>query len=244
MLTHNNYLPAHNIRTALALDGLLLPQALELADTLGGFFDIFKVSDLVDRYGANVIRQLAKRKPVFVDTKLHDTPTTVMNRANVYREAGASFVSVHAEEEILKAASLILAGTGTKVIAVTELTSKEDDPDIVDKVLRKAQLAMRCGIDMVTCSGFEAVTLRRSFNYRNLQLLIPGIVPDWAPKPVGQERMVDHRDALKQTEGRDCTLVIGRVVTQAKAYGMLPRQVAQRILVELLPPGSLIDKTA
>ncbi|MEK7109141.1 MAG: orotidine 5'-phosphate decarboxylase / HUMPS family protein [Patescibacteria group bacterium] len=218
---------------AISLDGMDSRSARTLFDQVEDMVDFVKMSDLVDRYGAAPIREYNQSKPVFVDTKLHDTPTTVMNRAHVYIEAGAAFFSVHAEEKVLRAASLIAVNSDTKVIAVTELTSEPDDPEIADKVLRKAQLAAQHGIIHMTCSGFEAPVFRRSFNYKDTHLFIPGMVPEWASKPVGQERTVDPRDALKLADGRDCTLILGRVVTQAETYGMKPFEVVHRIRREI-----------
>ena len=221
------------IYLAISLDGMDDRSARKMFAQVEDMIDFVKISDLVDRYGAAPIREYSQSKPVFVDTKLHDTSTTVMNRAHVYIEAGAAFFSVHTEEKVLKAASLIAAGSDTKVIGVTELTSNPDDHEIAEKVLRKAHLAAQHGITHMTCSGFEAPLFRRSFNYKDMHLFIPGMVPEWAPKPVGQERTVDPRDAIKQAEGRDCTLVLGRVVTQAETYGMTPFEVVHRIRREI-----------
>lgn len=235
-----------HVLLGLALDNMDRDEARALVDEVGDMFDLLKVGDLVDRYGDSVIREFAPRKVVFVDTKLHDTPHTVMVRANVYIRAGATFFTAHATDKVLGAATLIAGSSNTNVIAVTELTS-EDRPGIAERVLLKARLAKQYRIRFMTCSGFEAKLFRQSVNYKDMHLVIPGIAPAWGIKPAGQARAMDHREALTQAEGRDCTLIIGRAVTEAKTYGMAPLEVAKRIRSELgalLPPGSILDRVA
>src|SRR5690606_16454350 len=79
--------------------------------------------------GADGVREMATLGlPVFLDLKLHDIPNTVAKAVQALRPLEPAILTVHAAGgrammEDAKAA----APTGTKVVAVTVLTSLDDD---------------------------------------------------------------------------------------------------------------------
>ena len=111
------------------------------------------------------VREMAELgMPIFLDLKFHDIPNTVAKAIMALRPLEPAILTVHAAGgramlEDAKAA----APTGTKVVAVTTLTSLDgtdlasiscpDNPH--DQVLRLTDLAMRAGVDGVVCSGDE-----------------------------------------------------------------------------------------
>ena len=65
-------------------------------------------------------------KKVFVDLKLHDIGNTVARGVESVAKLGATFLTVHAYPQTMKAAVEARAGSGLKILAVTVLTSYDD----------------------------------------------------------------------------------------------------------------------
>src|SRR5579884_1069133 len=107
--------------------------------------------------------------PVFLDLKLHDIPNTVSKAVEAIAPLKPAILTVHAGggEAMLRAAKKA-APAGTKVVAVTVLTSL-DEADLActgvasapsDQVVRLAMLARDSGVDGVVCSGAEVANVR------------------------------------------------------------------------------------
>src|SRR5205807_2149402 len=74
--------------------------------------------------GLPLAQQLARSgKKVFVDLKLHDIGNTVARGVESVAKLGATFLTVHAYPQTMKAAVEARAGSGLKILAVTVLTS-------------------------------------------------------------------------------------------------------------------------
>jgi len=156
--------------------------------------------------------------PVFLDLKLHDIPNTVAKAIQALRPLEPAVLTVHgaggrAMLEEAKAA----APAATKVVAVTVLTSLDED-DLAatgvsgsphDQVERLARLAKSAGLDGVVCSGNEVKAARKS--WASGFFVVPGIRPTEG-NSADQKRIMTPRKAM------DCgasILVIGRPVTGA-----------------------------
>lgn len=170
-------------------------------------------------HGAAGVREMAGLGlPIFLDLKLHDIPNTVAKAVQALAPLAPAILTVHAGGgramlEDAKAA----APTGTKVVAVTMLTSL-DAADLVatgiggsahDQVLRLADLACEAGIDGIVCSGEEVREAHarwpRGF------FVVPGVrLPGGAAGD--QKRVVTPRAAV---DAGASILVIGRPITQA-----------------------------
>jgi orotidine-5'-phosphate decarboxylase len=157
--------------------------------------------------------------PIFLDLKLHDIPNTVAKAVQALRDLEPAVLTVHAAGgramlEDAKAA----APSGTKVVAVTVLTSL-DESDLTSiglvgdphaQVERLTGLAREAGLDGVVCSGAEVKAAKR---------LWPGgffVVPGVRPASGGsddQKRVVTPRQALNDGAS---ILVIGRPITAAE----------------------------
>jgi orotidine-5'-phosphate decarboxylase len=157
--------------------------------------------------------------PIFLDLKLHDIPNTVAKAIMALRPLDPAILTVHAAGgrammEDAKAA----APTGTKVVAVTMLTSL-DDTDLAttgvrgsahDQVARLTELAMESGVDGIVCSGAEVAAARKL--WPKGFFVVPGVRP--ANGAIGdQKRVVTPRAALDRGAS---ILVIGRPITQAE----------------------------
>ena len=156
--------------------------------------------------------------PIFLDLKLHDIPNTVAKAVQALRPLDPAVLTVHAAggRSMLEEAKAC-APAGTKVVAVTMLTSL-DDTDLADigvggtahdQVARLADLARSAGLDGIVCSGAEVASVRRGWH--DGYFVVPGIRP--ASGPAGdQKRVMTPRAAV---DAGASILVIGRPVTQA-----------------------------
>ena len=156
--------------------------------------------------------------PIFLDLKLHDIPNTVAKAVQALRPLEPAILTVHAAggRAMLEEAKAC-APVGTKVVAVTMLTSL-DDADLVatgvtgsahDQVTRLAEVARAAGLDGIVCSGSEVGAARKL--WKDGLFVVPGIRP--ADAVIGdQKRVMTPRRAID--EGASI-LVIGRPVTEA-----------------------------
>jgi len=168
---------------------------------------------------AGVREMAALGLPIFLDLKLHDIPNTVAKAVHALSPVEPAILTIHAAGgrammEDAKAA----AGSHTKVVAVTMLTSLDDadlsDTGIAgsaqDQVLRLADLAAEAGIDGIVCSGAEVAAVHA--RWPKGFLVIPGV--RLADGPRGdQKRVVTPRAAL---DAGASILVIGRPITGAE----------------------------
>jgi orotidine-5'-phosphate decarboxylase len=120
-----------------------------------------------------------------------------------------------------------IPNTGTKVVAVTTLTSLDardlasigcpDDPH--DQVLRLTELAMSAGVDGVVCSGAEVAAAKAL--WPKGFFVVPGVRP--ANGAAGdQKRVVTPRQAL---DSGASILVVGRPITQAEDPDTAAREI-------------------
>jgi orotidine-5'-phosphate decarboxylase len=156
--------------------------------------------------------------PIFLDLKLHDIPNTVAKAVRALSGLEPAFLTVHAAGgrammEDAKAA----APLGTKVIAVTVLTSLDDGDlsatgilgDSHAQVERLTALAREAGLDGVVCSGREVAAAKRAWPQGCF--VVPGVRP--ANGQAGdQKRVITPRQALDDGAS---ILVIGRPITDA-----------------------------
>jgi orotidine-5'-phosphate decarboxylase len=176
-------------------------------------------------------------KKVFVDLKFFDVPKTVGSAVRRLRGRGVYFVTVHGNDDILRAA--VEERDGLHVLAVTVLTSL-DEHDIRDLgfqvniknlVLSRARRALEIGCDGVISSGLEVSSLRKEFG-RQLIVVVPGIRPV-ENKPVDdQKRTVDVEEAF--LSGADY-IVVGRPIRNAADPKAAAEGIQRRIEKLFLP---------
>jgi orotidine-5'-phosphate decarboxylase len=217
--------------------------ALDLPGTAAAEAMIARLGDSVTFYkigyqlayagGLSLVRQLADNgKKVFVDLKLHDIGNTVARGVESLSALGATFLTVHAYPQTMKAAVEARAGSGLKILAVTVLTSYDDGDlyaagyrlSVPDLVEARAQQAKVLGVDGLVCSPEEATALRKSVGHQ-MSLVTPGIRP--AGTSTGdQKRIMTPARAI--AAGSDY-LVVGRPVMEAAD----PKAAAEAIQAEI-----------
>ena len=170
-------------------------------------------------HGMPGVREMATiGLPIFLDLKLHDIPNTVAKAVRALSPIEPAILTVHAAGgrammEEAKAA----APKGTKVVAVSVLTSLDED-DLAatgvggtphDQVVRLTSLAREAGLDGAVCSGREVAAARKAWPQGFF--VVPGIRP--ADAGAGdQKRVMTPRQALDHGAS---ILVIGRPISQA-----------------------------
>ena len=172
-------------------------------------------------------------KQVFVDLKFFDVPETVAAAVRQLRGCGATFATVHANEQMIAAAC---RDTGDlKILAVTVLTSLDQGDvealgfpvAIRDLVLSRAERALANGADGVISSGLEVSALREAHGDRFL-IVSPGIRPVENRRADDQKRVVTPEEAFRS--GADY-IVVGRPIRNAPdpvaAARSLQREIAQ-----------------
>src|SRR5690242_2915204 len=117
-------------RLIVALDVPTIERAAQLAGQLHGIVSFFKVGLwLLFAPGAErfVDGLIADGKRIFLDAKMYDIGETVRQGVARAVERGVSFVTVHGDPDIMRAAAAGKAGSArTKVFAVSVLTSQND----------------------------------------------------------------------------------------------------------------------
>jgi orotidine-5'-phosphate decarboxylase len=221
-------------RLIVALDVGSVAAAEALVEGLGETAGFYKIGyRLAFAGGLPLVDRLsAAGKRVFLDLKLHDIGNTVEEGVRSVAGLGATFLTVHAYPQTMRAAAAGRAGSDLKVLAVTVLTSYDDGDaaeagyagTVDDLVARRAAQARECGVDGIVCAATEAARVRAVVG-PDLLVVTPGIRPSGAGAG-DQKRIVTPREALRA--GADY-LVVGRPITAAPD----PHGAAKAILDEM-----------
>ncbi len=227
MISHNPLL--------IALDLDNTEQALALVKDIGPAADFYKVGmELYAVGGMQLVSQVAALgKKIFLDLKLYDIGETVKRATRQICGTGlVEFLTVHGSRSVMRAAVEGKSDTNTKLLAVTVLTSfdQEDLADlgysvpVSDLVELRVRKALESGIDGIVCSPLEVARVRE-VGGPGLKLVTPGVRS--AGAAVGdQKRVATPLEAIRS--GADY-LVIGRQVTRSSD----PQNACKDILAEL-----------
>lgn len=222
-------------RLIVALDVASVAEAEGLVDRIGDAATFYKIGYRLAYAGglALVPRLAATGRKVFLDLKLHDIGNTVEEGVRALTDLGATFLTVHAYPQTMRAALLGRGASGPRILAVTVLTSYDDDDarqagyalPVAELVAQRAAQAAEIGIDGIVCSAAEAGPVRERIG-PDRAIVTPGIRP--AGTQAGdQKRVMTPGDARRI--GID-HVVVGRPITQAAD----PRAVAQAIVAEMV----------
>src|SRR5665213_2442158 len=119
-----------DLRLIAALDLPTVADARALTDRLGDAVGFYKIGlQLLATDGMALARQLkGEGRRVFLDWKLHDIGATVEKATAAIAATGAGdFVTVHGEPQSMAAAVKGRGSSPLKVLAVTVLTSLDDE---------------------------------------------------------------------------------------------------------------------
>lgn len=205
----------------LALDLPRLDAAKAVAEKVKGHIGGIKLGlEFFCAHGHHGVHELAQvGLPIFLDLKLHDIPNTVAGAMQAIHVLEPAIVTVHASGgrammEDAKAA----AGENTRVVAVTMLTSLDDNDlsrtgvngSAHDQVLRLAELAEAAGLDGIVCSGHEVGAVHKQWKHG--YFVVPGL------RPAGSH-VADQKRVVTPRQARDdgaSVLVIGRPIARAE----------------------------
>ena len=204
----------------LALDVPQLDAARALAEKVKAHVGGFKLGlEFFCAHGHHGVHEIAHvGLPIFLDLKFHDIPNTVAGAMQAIHVLEPAIVTVHASGgrammEDAKAA----AANGTKIVAVTMLTSL-DERDLMrtgvqgcahDQVMRLAELAQAAGLDGIVCSGHEVGAVHKQ--WKDGFFVVPGLRMNG--NHADQKRVVTPRQA--RDDGAS-VLVVGRPISRAE----------------------------
>ena len=215
----------------VALDTPDLAHARDIAFRVRGHVGGLKLGlEFFCANGGAGVRTMAEiGLPIFLDLKLHDIPNTVGKAVQALRPLNPAILTVHAAGgrammEDAKAA----APAGTKLVAVTALTSLDADDlrsvgyasDMHGQVMRLTALARDAGLDGVVCAG-EEIAAARGLWPRGL-FVVPGL-------RAAENDASDQKRVVTPRAARDAgasILVIGRPITQANDPDAAARAIA------------------
>jgi orotidine-5'-phosphate decarboxylase len=220
-------------RLIVALDLPSAAAAEKMVDRLGDAVGFYKIGYQVAYAGGLAFAEALVRggKRVFLDLKLHDIGSTVAKGVESVARLGASFLTVHAYPQTMKAAAEA-RGEGLRILAVTVLTSYADadlaaagyDFTVAELVAERAAQARDIGMDGLVCSAEEAHDVRPIVG-ASMALVTPGI------RPLGAD-VADHKRVMTPARaiaaGADY-LVVGRPIIEAAD----PRAAAAAIVAEI-----------
>jgi orotidine-5'-phosphate decarboxylase len=217
----------------VALDTHLPEQAKAWVDSMGDRVGFYKVGmELFTGAGPTMLEWLKERgKKVFLDLKFHDIPNTAGRAVAAAARWGVDLCTIHAAGgiEMLRACKAMCGGT--KLLAVTVLTSFDQEQlraiginrPVDEQVAILAESALKIGIDGVVCAPTDLPLLTAM--PRDFLRVTPGIRPGGADVD-DQKRIMTPAQAAK---GGASHIVVGRPITAAPD----PAAAADKILKEL-----------
>jgi len=205
----------------VALDVDNEEQALQIVQEIGPAADHYKIGmELYAVGGMDLVSRVAALgKKIFLDLKLYDIGETVKRATrSICRTGLVQLLTVHGSRAVMEAAVEGREDTPTKLLAVTVLTSFDQD-DLADLgypvpvsqlVELRVKKAAQAHIDGIVCSPLEVARVRE-VGGSNLLLVTPGVRSTDADKG-DQKRVATPREAIRN--GADY-LVVGRQITRA-----------------------------
>jgi orotidine-5'-phosphate decarboxylase len=174
-------------RLIVALDVPSLAAAREMVARLDGIVSFFKIGlwlQFASGVDALVDELLGKGHKVFLDSKMYDIGETVKQGVAHAASRHVTFVTVHGDRDIIKAAVEGRGSSDLKIFTITALTSLDDEglrglgylvP--VDKLIElRVRNTVECGADGIIASAMDNPDrLRALAGARDLLVATPGI---------------------------------------------------------------------
>lgn len=224
-------------RLIVALDVPNAHLGLQLAERIGDAGSFYKIGlGMLTGGGLALASELKSElgKRVFLDMKLFDIGATVEAAVRGLARFDVDFLTVHGDPQVVRAAAEGAAGSATRILAVTFLTSADRadldaalirDGDLSDLVVTRAVRAFEAGAHGVIASPREAEAIRARPEAAGRLIVTPGVRPEGASMD-DQKRVATPAAALRA--GAD-HIVVGRPIHAAPD----PRAAAQAILATL-----------
>jgi len=210
-------------RLIVALDVPSIEEARTLIDKLDGVVSFFKVGlwlQFAAGFDSLIEHLLRKDKRVFLDAKMFDISETVKQGVARAAERGATFVTVHGDGEIMKAAVEGRGQSPLKVFAIPVLTSVDQDGlrelgylcSVEELIQLRVKRAAECGCDGIIAAPHDNPDrIRERAGAQQLLVATPGVRLAGAPAD-------DHKrpgtPAQAIAAGADY-LVVGRPIVRS-----------------------------
>lgn len=177
---------------------------------------------------------LSSGRNVFLDAKMFDIGETVRRGIERVAERGVSFVTVHGDGDIIRAAVEGRGGSGLKLLVVPALTSLNErglrelghSGSVADLIAERARFALDCGVDGIIASPRDNPNaIRQRLDAERLLVVTPGV-------RLAGTALDDHKrsgtPAQAIADGADY-LVVGRPIMQSDD----PAAMAARIIADM-----------
>ena len=171
---------------------------------------------------------------VFLDAKMFDIGETVKRGVERVAERGVSFVTVHGDGDIIRAAVEGRGNASLKLLVVPALTSLDErglrelghSGTVTDLLAERARFALECGVDGIIASPQDNPhAIRRRLGAEQMLVVTPGVRPAGAA-------LDDHKragtPAQAIADGADY-LVVGRPIVHSDD----PVAMALRIITDM-----------
>jgi orotidine-5'-phosphate decarboxylase len=232
--------PRAEDRLIVALDLPEAAAARAIAERLDGIVSFFKLGlwlIFTPGFDRLLDELLANGKQVFLDAKMFDIGETVRQGVARAAERGVSFVTVHGDRDIIRAAIEGKAGNDLRILAITVLTSIDDagvrdlgyQVPVAEVIRRRVAVCTELGCDGIIASPHDVAGIRQLPGAGELLVVTPGVrLPGAA--------LDDHKRAGTPAEairaGADY-LVVGRPIVQAPD----PAAAAAQIIADMKSAG-------
>jgi len=210
-------------RLIVALDLPNVAAAREMAARLDGIVSFFKLGlwlIFAPGFEAFLDNLLRSGKRVFLDAKMFDIGETVKRGVERVAERGVSFVTIHGDGDIIRAAVEGRGNAALKLLVVAVLTSLNErglrelghSGSVTDLLTERTRFAYDCGVDGIIASPLDNPNaIRKRLDAEPLLVVTPGV------RLVGAA-LDDHKrsgtPAQAIADGADY-LVVGRPIVQA-----------------------------
>jgi orotidine-5'-phosphate decarboxylase len=171
---------------------------------------------------------------VFLDAKMFDIGETVKRGIERVAERGVSFVTIHGDSDIIRAAVEGRGASRLKLLVVPALTSLNErglrelghSGSIADLIAERTRFALDCGVDGIIASPQDDPNaIRRRLDAERLLVVTPGV-------RLAGAALDDHKrsgtPAQAIADGADY-LVVGRPIVQSSE----PAAMAARIIDDM-----------
>ena len=224
-------------RLIVALDVPNIAQARAVVDRLHGLVSFFKIGlwlQFAAEFDGLLDDLIGRSKRVFLDTKMFDIGETVRQGVARAAERGVSFVTVHGDSEIIRAAAEGKAGSDLKVLVVPVLTSLDTaglrelgyGGSLAELIIARARTTWACGCDGIIAAPQDKPNeIRRAAAAEGLLVVTPGV-------RLAGSALDDHKRSGTPAEaiadGADY-LVVGRPIVRSED----PALAANRIIEDM-----------
>ena len=209
-------------------------QATRLLDKFGHLFEVIKTHVVTDAALRDRVRLLHSHgaRRVCVDAKLHEKASLAAARATIFRNCGATHVTVHAAGGLDMMRAVV--ATHLKVYAVVQLSSLTDEefaryyqPDAFQNMLEDA---VEAGVQGFICPAAKVKKMRAMLAGYKLPLDIVAVGTRFAGSPTHGQMHVDMPGEVAKN-GADY-MIIGGMLTDARTQNQKER-VLERLIAEI-----------